>query len=37
MYELTYLSRKHIPAVGPPEYHEPLNGWRKFSGKLKPS
>jgi hypothetical protein len=34
-YELTHLSRKHIPAVGPPEYHGPLNGWRKFAGKLK--
>jgi hypothetical protein len=32
-YQLTYLQWKFIPAVGPPQYLEPLNEWRRFSGK----
>jgi hypothetical protein len=31
-YQLTYLQWKFIPAVGPPEYLEPTNEWKKFSG-----
>jgi hypothetical protein len=31
-YQLTYLAWKFIPAVGPPQYLEPTNEWKKVSG-----
>jgi hypothetical protein len=30
-YQLTYLSWKFIPAIGPPQYLEPTNEWKNFT------
>jgi hypothetical protein len=36
-YQLTYLAWKFVPAIGPPQYLEPTNEWKNFTGTTRPT